>query len=388
MDIKEEILQEYKYTVNNRKILHQIPEIGWSEYETTKFIRSELDKLNISYTLPLKTGVVAEICGKYPGKTLGIRADIDALPIQEKVKSKYCSQNNGKMHACGHDGHAAALITCAKILSKHKDQINGKIKLIFQPSEEYLPSGAEALFNTNSLNDCDSIIAIHLRSDILTGKISIEGGPRMAASAGIDIHLTGKNCHAATPHKGIDSTIAGAALIMNLQTIVSREISSEDSVVISIGKFESGTEKNIISGDAHLLGTIRYYSSDLFNEIRKSIIRICKGIAITYRVKAKVEIKEACSEVVNNEALVKIGQKGVKKIFGEDVLISYPKSSLNEDFSNYAKICPILYILVGSGWEDERKNYPHHNEKFQINDESLIYAVGAFVSFALEYLKL
>jgi len=282
----------------------------------------------------------------------------------------------------------AALLTAARILNKMKHSLKGTVKLIFQPSEEYLPSGARAMMEKGDLDDVSAVFGIHVKEDIPTGKVSLEPGPRMAASAGIHIHVKGKGGHGGNPYETVDATVVAASILLNLQTIVSRELNIENSAVISIGTLISGNAKNIISSDAFMEGTCRFYDSKLATILRNSITRIAENTALAYRATAEVDIQPGCPAVINDEKLSECAGKIVKNFWGADAIVKYPKSGLNEDFSYYAEKAPILYVLVGSMNERKIKPYPQHNSRFNIDEDCLKYATELYVKFAFDYLLL
>ncbi len=387
MDIKKAITDNVTEGIRHYQRLHRMPELGWQETQTAAYIVSVLEEYKIAFERVAGTGIIATIQGEKPGHTLGLRADIDGLPITEKTGLPFASRQEGRMHACGHDGHSSALLVTGKILQECRRDLHGTVKLIFQPSEEYLPSGARIICETGKCDDCDIIAGLHLRSDIPLGKIVSEPGECMAASAGISILITGQVAHAATPELGVDATVAAAAVLLNLQTAVSRELSIAESAILTIGKMESGIAKNIISGQAKLEGTLRYYQPEVETRLAESIERICIRTAQAYGACAKVTVERACAPVINDSRLAAIGKQAIIKMYGKETLYLYPKSGLNEDFSEYASICPVMYFLVGAASKNSAENFPHHSERFQIKEESIEYAIGTYLAFALEYLN-
>lgn len=264
----------YGYAVETRRRFHEHPELSNQEHETTHYIISQLEEMGIPYLTPAPTGVIAVIQGAKPGKVLGIRADIDALPIQELNETPYRSQIDGVMHACGHDAHTASLLATAKALNECRDQLAGTVKLIFQPAEEYFPSGALAMMAKGDLDDCDAIIGVHVLSHIPVGKICVEAGGKMAASASLNIKVKGHGGHGGMPHQAVDAIVAASAIVMNLQTMASRELDANNPAVITIGTMQAGTAKNIIAEEAYMTGTMRYYDNDLLDTLGTAALRI------------------------------------------------------------------------------------------------------------------
>ena len=278
MDIIKETKLIGNYLISLRKDFHKHPELGMEEYRTSKRIKEELDKIGVKYEDGIKTEVVATI-GSGEEKVIALRADMDALRIQENTGVRYESQNKGLMHACGHDAHMAALLGAAMILKKYEENLQGKVVLIFQSAEE-CSSGAKLISEHGYIDDVDEIFGLHVFGDIECGKISIEEGPRMAASNKFTIKIIGKSGHAGKPHQCIDATVACAAIVMNLQSIVSREIDPLNSAVVTIGHIKSGETHNIISGEAIIQGTIRSFNATTTKHIQNSIKRIAYGTAV------------------------------------------------------------------------------------------------------------
>ena len=386
MDILKETAVFKEETIALRRQLHKNPELSGKEFATTELIIKELEKLGIDYIRPAETGVIAIIKGEDNGKVLGIRADIDALPVEEETGLEFSSVNHGVMHACGHDAHTASLMQAVKILNIHKDKIKGTVKFIFQPSEEFLPSGAEKMVESGELNDCSAIIGIHVKSDMPVGKISVEPGPRMAASAGVDIKVKGKSGHGGSPSTAVDATVAASAIVMNLQTIISRELSLDNMAVLSIGTLNSGTARNVISGEAVLEGTCRYYSDEAIEHVIEAVERIAQCTAKAFRAEAEVSVvPSGCGAVINDSKLAAEGAKTAEKLFGKSALCHYPISGLNEDFSKYNAICPLLYVLIGAQNDEKFESYPLHSSKLQLDEDCMDYAAGFMAQFAIDY---
>ena len=386
MDILKETALFKEETVALRRHLHKNPELSGKEFATTELIVKELEKMGIDYIRPTDTGVIAVIKGKENGKVLGLRADMDALPVEEETGLEYASLTKGVMHACGHDSHTASLMAALKILNLHKDELKGTVKFIFQPSEEFLPSGAEKMVKSGALDDCSAVVGIHVKSDMPVGKISVEPGPRMAASAGVDIKIKGKTGHGGTPSTAIDATVAASAVVMNLQTIISRELSLDNMAVLSIGTLNSGAARNVISGEAVLQGTCRYYSNEAIEHLIEAVKRVAQCTASSFRAEAEVSVvPSGCEAVINDAELAAMGAKTAEKAFGKSVLCHYPISGLNEDFSKYNAVCPILYVLIGAQNDEKFQSYPLHSSKFQIDEDCMDYAAGFLAQFAIDY---
>lgn len=383
VDIKKETKLISNYIINLRKEFHKYPELSMKEYETSKRIKAELKKANIPYVDGVKTEVIATL-GKNGDKTIALRADMDALPITENTDAPYTSKNPGIMHACGHDAHMASLLGAALILKKYEDLLPGKIILVFQPSEEN-SLGAKLVCEHGYLDEVEEIFGLHVFGDIECGKISLESGYRMAASHKFKINIKGKAGHAGKPHQCIDATLVCAATVMNLQSIVSREINPIDSAVITIGHMQSGSTHNIISGEAIIEGTVRVFSPSTAKHIKESIKRVAYSTAASYGATATVEYDiSSHPAVINDEEVTEIALNGAKKIFKENQFISVPRMMLGEDFSIYQKKIPGVFAFVGGGNEEIGRDYPNHNEKFNIDENAVLISTKLYLAYVLE----
>lgn len=383
MDIRKEVREISTYIIRLRKHFHKYPELGLQEFETSKKIKEELDKYNISYTETAVTGVIATI-GKGDGRHIALRADMDALKLNEDTGVSYTSQNCGIMHACGHDAHMAALIGAGILLKKHEDEIDGKIDLIFQPSEENC-KGAKLIAEDGYLQDIDEIFGLHVFTDMECGQISIEEGPRMAASDIFRINIHGKSGHAGKPHLAVDAAVICSAIILNLQSIISREINPIDSAVVTVGHVEAGSQHNIIPGEGFIEGTVRTFSVATAKAIKKSIMRIVYSTAAGYGATANIEyILSAHPVVFNDKEAVETALDGARKVFKEENLISVPKIMLGEDFSVYQKRIPGVFAFVGAGNEEMDRAYPNHSEKFNIDEKAVLNSTMLYLAYAME----
>ena len=386
-EIKRLAEETFDFAVQTRRRFHAHPELSNQEHETTQYIIDQLEQLGIPYIRPAETGVIAVIRGKQPGKVLGIRADIDALPIQERNDVPYRSQNDGVMHACGHDAHAAELLATAKILWELRSQFRGTVKLIFQPAEEYFPSGALAMMAGGDLDDCGAIIGTHILTNLPVGKICVEAGGKMAASASVNIRVKGKGGHGGMPYQAVDAIVAAAAIIMNLQPLVSRELNFNDPAVVTIGILEAGTGKNIIAEEAYMTGTLRYFNNDLIGQLETSIRRIAENTAAAYRAQAEVEIVPGLPAVVNDAELSRMSEAVAAELFGADALIRTERNAGCDDFAYYAQKAPILYAQIGAGNPEKIPLYPHHNPRFDLDEDCMKQAAEYFTGFALTFLN-
>lgn len=383
MDIKKEVDIIANYIIRLRKHFHMHPELGMEEVETAQRIKEELANMEIPFVNVGKTGVIG-IIGKGE-RVIALRADMDALKIQEKTEVGYRSVNPGIMHACGHDAHMAALLGAASILKKYESELNCTIKLIFQPAEE-LSLGAKMIADSGHLDGVSGIFGLHIFGDIPVGKISIEEGTRMAASDRFRIQVVGRSGHAGKPHQCVDATLAGAAMVMNIQSIMSREFDPIDSAVVTIGHFTSGTQHNVIAGEALIEGTARTFSNDAATHIERSVRRIALSTATSYGAVAHVEYRRSLHPEVKNEPeITKIARNAAQKLFSNEDMIHVPKMMLGEDFSIYQQRIPGVFAFVGGGNEALGRAYPNHHECFNIDEKACLNAAMLHVAFAMEF---
>lgn len=382
MDFKALAQQVQPDVVSFRRDLHQHPEASFQEVRTTNQIAKAMEELNIPYRKFDPTGLVAEIKGAKPGKTVALRADIDALSITENTGLPFASQNPGFMHACGHDTHAAMLVGAAKVLNSIKDQLCGTVRLLFQPAEE-VAGGAKMAIAQGALEGVDFIFGIHIASMLPVGTIATRPGASAAAADMFRIKVTGKATHGAMPEGGCDATVAAAAIVMNLQTIVSREVSPNQPLVVTVGKLESGTRFNIVSGEASMEGTIRSYDVDLHHSLPSIVERIAKNTAETFRCEAQVDYTMMTEVLVNNPESVELVRGAAQKIADKPELIVEASPMMGgEDFSEYTVLTKAAFASVGAGGQ-----YPQHSDKVYFEEESFATGVALYSQVAYDFLN-
>jgi amidohydrolase len=356
------------------------------EHQTAERIEKELAALGIPTQRVAGTGVVGTIEGTTPGRTIALRADIDALEVTELADTPYKSQNEGLMHACGHDGHTAGLLTAAKILSEMKDQIQGTVKLFFQPGEE-TAKGALAMIEEGVLEGVDAAFGLHIWNDAPVGTVSMEDGPRMASAGIFNIKIKGRGGHGSMPHQGVDAVMVGAAVVNALQSVVSREISPLDPAVLSIGIFKAGTRFNVLAEEAYLEGTTRCFSMEVNDAFEPIMERIVRDTAASYRATAVLDYEQLVIPTINDPKLASIGRGAVEKILSAEALTHVPQTTGGEDFSFFGKDIPSAFAFVGARNEETMDYYPHHHAKFDIDERSLEIAAGLYAQVALDYLS-
>ena len=363
-----------------RRHLHSNPELSFEEKETSRFVYDTLESFGgLELSRPTPTSVVARLVGERPGRTIALRADIDALPITEENDFEFVSKNPGIMHACGHDGHTAMLLGTAKILSGMKEEIPGEVRFLFQHAEELYPGGAEEMVEAGVLDGVDAIIGLHLWSQFEVGKIGVVYGPMLAAPDTFKIVVKGKGGHAAMPHHAVDSIAVGAQVVTNLQHLVSRNTDPLDNVVVSVTRFTGGTTHNIIPGSVEMEGTVRTLDEEVRKGVPETMERIVKGITSAHDASYEFEYQRGYRPVVNNEEVTCAIEETVRELFGETALEMMRPLMAGEDFSAYQQAAPGSFFYVGAGNEEKGITYPHHHPRFNIDENALEDGIKMFV---------
>lgn len=385
MNVKETVAKYQDYLIEMRRWFHQHPETSQEEYETSKKIKEELTGMGVEWRpCGMETGVLATIKGAKPGKTVLLRADIDALPVKENTGLEFASLNEGKSHACGHDCHISTLLTAAKVLNDHKDELCGTVKLAFQPAEE-VGLGAKAMIAEGALDGVDGAFGIHVWSDLPSGKVSLSAGPRMAAAEEFQVWVHGKQGHGSAPHQCIDAPYITSAMVVALQEAVSREMDPFDPVVVTVGKIDAGERWNVVGGEGYFEGTIRYYSKKVDEIIDPIVERICKGVASAYRATVDCKFNKILGPTINDPAMTEVCQEATRKALGDDALVDFGAVTGGEDFSFYADKVPAAFAFVGVGNEACGAVWPQHSDKFRVDEDAIINSVALYVSVAMEH---
>lgn len=387
-----ETIKDHEQTVlNYRRKLHEFPELSFQEVKTSQFIFDEMSALdNVEVTRPTETSVLVKITGAKPGLKIGLRADIDALPIQEdRPDIPFASHVDGVMHACGHDGHTALLLTATKILSEHTDQLEGEIYSIFQHAEESHPGGAKEMVATGLFDDFDFIYGHHLVSSLDTGLIDVKTGACSGNSDRYEVTIYGKGGHAASPHETIDPVIIGAQIIDKFQTIISRKLDPLASGIISNTVFQAGdpNAKNIIPDSIILGGSVRTFDADVRALIETEMERVIRGTCDSYGATYDFNFRHGYASVINNAETTKLVEKISRDLYPEQI-VSLPPFMGGEDFSAFSAIVPSTYLFIGSRNEDLGFDFPHHHPKFGLDENSFLTGITLFVSVAMNYSKL
>ncbi|MFP3392566.1 amidohydrolase [Brevibacillus sp. SIMBA_040] len=366
-----------------RRYLHQHPELSFQEDKTSQFVYETLESFgNLELSRPTKTSIVARLIGSEPGKVLGIRADIDALPIHEENQVPYASNQPGVMHACGHDGHTAMLLGAAKILSGYKDKIKGEVRFIFQHAEELPPGGAAEIVRSGAADGMDSIIGIHLASYLPVGKFGVLYGALTSSTDRFDITIQGKGGHSSQPEMTVDPIVIGASVISHLQQIVSRNVSALDKVVISVTMLNAGTAYNIIPDTLTITGSTRCFDEEIRKNIPIWIEKIVKGITDAHGASYEFTYSLGYTSVVNDQNVTKLMEDTIRERWGEEDIVFIDPVMPGEDFSEYLKKAPGCFIQLGAGNPEKGFTYPHHHPRFDFDEDCLVRGVELFIRAA------
>jgi len=389
-----------------RHHIHQNPELSNREYNTAKYVAAHLKKLGLEVTENVAyTGVVAVLNGDKPGKTVALRADMDALPVTErvdipfasKVKTIYKDTEVGVMHACGHDTHVAILMGVASVLTELKKEIKGKVKFVFQPAEEGPPEGeeggAELMVKEGVLKnpDVDAIFGLHINSFLEVNKIGYKPGGTLASATSFEIKIKGKQAHGSAPWSGADPIVAGAQIINNLQTIVSRNLDlTNEAAVVTIGRFESGIRSNIIPESAYMEGTIRALDYDMRDKIYDRLGEIVVNTAKSNGVEAELILGNPYPITFNDLKLTDVMKNTLIRVAGKENVMLSRASTGAEDFSYFANEVPGLFYRLGGMPKENHPNkgYSHHTPDFYVDDEGLLLGIKTMANLAIDYLNL
>ena len=390
MNAKELINKNKDYIVEMRRYFHMHPELSFEEFETSKKIAEELEKMGIAYEIPTeepKTGVIGVIEGGKPGKTVALRADIDALNVTEENDVEYKSQNEGKMHACGHDSHISMLLGAAKALKEVEKELSGKVYLIFQPAEE-VGLGAKYMIRQGKwFEETDNIYGSHIWSGLPAGKISVEAGDRMAAADMFKITIKGKSGHGSAPEETVDAVVVGSAVVQNLQQLVARNYSPLDSVTVTVGSFHSGKRFNIIAGEAVMEGTNRYFSREIGERIEDDMRRVIKGVCDAYGADYELDYTYILGPTINDKASSDLAENAIRKFADDDTVVKMTKTNGGEDFAFYLAEKPGCFGFVGARNSEIGADYPHHNERFNIDESVLANGAATYAQYAIDFLN-
>lgn len=388
----EELVDKYlDEVISIRRYLHQNPELSLKEFKTSEFVAKELNKLGLPVQRGIKNnGVVSNLNIGKGEKTLMLRADMDALPIQEETNFEFKSNNPGVMHACGHDVHTAILLGVIKILNEIKDEINGNVKFVFQPAEENNPTGGAPLMIKEGVLEnphVDNAVALHVW-DYPIGKIALKPNAMMSESNRIFINIKGQASHASKPHEGHDAIVCAAYLITQLQTIVSRAIDPSDVVVLTLSKINGGVRYNVLPGEVSIEGTVRCSSVEVCEILPDKIEEFVKDVCKIHGCAYEYKFSHGYPVTMNDPKLTRLVKKSIIDSMGEDSLVEMDNPDTGgEDFSFFAKEVPSCFMLLGCKSEKNEDTCILHNSKFNCDEDCIKIGIKAIVNIVIDYFK-
>lgn len=425
------------YLIEKRRFFHAHPELSGEEVNTTAAIAQELDTMGIDYALPndfipgpapaqytesenlaslkeagkafvrqdveaqggstisSQSGLIVTIRGEAPGAydeqgrprhRIVLRSDIDALPILEQTGASYASKNEGVMHACGHDCHIAMMLGAIRLLNELRDQLRGEVRIIFQPAEE-ISIGSRRMIAAGALDGVETIYGAHIWSEVEAGTVSIESGPRMANTDWFRVDISGSSAHGAMPHKGVDAIVVGAAIIEALQVVVSRDVSPFDPVVLTIGEFHGGVARNVMAGTSYLTGTVRSFDPKVREFLRERMEFMVHHVARSYSAKADFEWQSGNSALINDKKCAKRAIKSAVKVLGEDALAKYEGTLSGEDFSEYLRVVPGVFVFVGGKNPEKGADHPQHSCYYEVDESVLVSGAKLAAQYAFDFLN-
>ena len=371
-NILQNIEKNNQWFINTRRELHKIPELDFELPKTIAYVTSLLDEMGLTYKTGVgKSGIVVDIEGKNKDITIALRADMDALPILECGNKEYSSTISGHMHACGHDVHTAILLGVAKTISENRDSLPCNVRLLFQPAEE-TTGGALPMIEDGCLEGVDAIFGLHVDPTIECGVIGIKYGAYCASSTDVIIEVEGKSCHGAYPSQGIDAIVATCGIVTNLQSVISRNIDSRDSAVLSFGKIIGGEKENIVAQNVRVSGTLRTLSPEIKNKVKERVKEMVEFTAKGYGATGKVTYRDSYTALINHDEYIDIVKENGKELLGDSGI--YVKTLANmgvEDFAYFVEKIPGAFFNLGVGNKKKGITAPLHNDKFDIDEDSL-----------------
>jgi len=380
-EITELARSRHQQIVGWRRHLHRNAELSFKEFDTADFLEGELRKIDgLALERPTPTSLVARLRGAMPGRVLAIRADIDALPLQDQKSCDYASTRPGAMHACGHDGHAAMLLGAARLLAGLRDRLPGEVRFFFQHAEEQHPGGAQQMVDAGVMEGVDQIIAAHVMSTVDTGRITVLDGPTFASSDRFVLRVQGKGGHAANPDRCVDPIWIGSQIVANLQAIVARNTDAHDALIVSITRFEAGTAFNVIPDNAQLWGSVRCFAPALRDAVPERIERIASSVAHAHGATIALEYVRGYRPVVNDPVTAAALRQTVSQALPEIALHTMNPLPNSEDFSAFTAHVPGAYALIGARSAAKGICHPHHHPQFDFDEDSLEHGVRMFTA--------
>jgi amidohydrolase len=363
-----------------RRHLHRHPELSYREHETARFIRNTLASIDgLEIESPTPTSVLARLRGGRAGRTLALRADIDALPIHEESGVEFASATGGVMHACGHDGHTAMLLAVARLLAERRVELEGEVRFVFQHAEELPPGGGAELVAAGVVDGVDAMVGCHLVSTLRLGAVAVADGYCTAAGDTFSVRIRGRGGHAAFPHESVDPIATAAQAVVNLQHVVSRNSPPLESVVVSVTRIAGGNAHNVIPETIEFGGTVRTFKEELRERTRATMVRILDGVTAAHGASYEFDYARGYDPVVNDLRLAAL----VREAAGDRIIEMDPIMA-GDDFSAYLRVCPGCFFFVGAGDDDA---FPHHHPRFAIDERALPVGIETFTEMALRFLS-
>jgi amidohydrolase len=375
--------------VEDRRAIHQNPELAYQEVKTSARVAERLTALGIEHRTGIaETGVIGIIEGSRPGRTVILRGDMDALPILEETPVPFASQNPGVMHACGHDSHTAMLLGAAQLLNERRDQLAGTVKLMFQPAEEG-GGGAKRMLDEGLLEApaVDAAFMIHVHPELPVGKVGFRSGPSMAGMCRFEIEVKGRGGHAARPHAAVDPVVISAHVVTALQTLVSRELDPTAMGLITLGSITSGTAANIIPDTALIKGTIRAHDKKVMEQLRARVAELASGVAAAMRAEADVRYGMAYPPLASDDAMTELAAGAARQLLGGENVEEVPITMGSEDFAYVLEKVPGSVVRLGVRQESWERALPVHTATFDIDEDALPIGAATMASIAIAYLE-
>ncbi|MFJ8066483.1 M20 family metallopeptidase [Psychrobacillus sp. NPDC096426] len=384
LELTEKLDSAFEDMVAIRRHLHMHPEVSFKETKTAGYIQDFYTDLGIPFQANVGgNGVVARVKGALPGKTVALRADFDALPIQDEKDVPYKSTVDGVMHACGHDGHTATLLILARTINELKDQLAGEYVFIHQHAEEYAPGGAKPMIEAGCLEGVDAIFGTHLWSLFPLGSIEYKSGPIMAAADRFEITIQGQGGHGANPHQAKDAIVVASQLVVNLQQLVARRVDPTQSAVLSVGSFVAENAFNIIADNAKLAGTVRTFDADVRDLMERELARVIEGTCLAADCTYTFEYTRGYPPVINHKEETEFLAKIARDVPGVEIVKESELLMIGEDFGYYMEEIPGTFFFTGAMPEGDV--YPHHSPKFDFDERAMLTAAKTLGTAAIQY---
>lgn len=378
-----------------RRSFHKHPELSGQELHTAEAVCAELDALGVPYRRAGGTGVIATIRGEAPGAydadghpatRVALRADMDALPVTELTGLDYASEQAGVMHACGHDCHLAMMLGATYILNELRDRLRGEVRVIFQPAEE-VSIGALRMIEEGALNGVDAIYGAHIWSEVDAGLFSCEPGRLMAHTDWFRVDIEGVSAHGSMPHKGVDAIVVGAEMVSLLQVLVSRDVSPFEPVVVTVGEFHGGDARNIMAGSAYFTGTVRTWSDELRAEVPDRLERIVGKTARAFGARARFTFEQGNAGLSNDPACAELARRAVAEVLGDEAVGRYRGTLSGEDFSEYLRFVPGVFVFVGTRNPAAGAEHPQHSGRYEVDESVLVKGAMVAAQWAVDALE-